>query len=114
MKKDLKTNSQIQYDTLIRYLNMFTLDKDITKMCIKQVDKLIDAVCDDLSIDEPIDYAISVFTLSEFIKNNFKISLYHSRHSIKGYEMCIEDNDKNAVYTELNEDEYILMKKVIK
>ena len=49
----------------------------------------------------------------EIIKKKFKISVYYSRHTKTGYEMCIEDNDGKFVYNDITEEEYDLLKKVL-
>ena len=39
----------------------------------------------------------------EIINKKFKISVYHSRHTKTGYEMCIEDIDGKSVYATITE-----------
>jgi len=48
-----------------------------------------------------------------FLNENFKISVYQTRHNDTGFEMCITDNDNNDVYCEdVSEEVYLLFKEL--
>ena len=49
----------------------------------------------------------------DLIKDNFKISFYHSRHTETGYEMSIEDTDGNIIFNEITKEEHDLLEEAL-
>lgn len=72
----------------------------------------VNAACDELEkiFNLKITKTLEAFY---FLNENFKISVYHTRHNDTGYEMSITDNDNNTVYCEdVSEEVYLMFKEL--
>ena len=69
------------------------LDNDNSNECLDTIEKELKAL--------------------KILKEKVKISVYRSRHTKTGYEMCIEDIDGKSVYAIITEKIYELLKEVL-